>query len=89
MKRLALVQARSTALGVTGLCALFAVGSWYMFALAFSHVVAAVDVGIGIGLWLAGAVVMTALAAAGLVVAWLASVADAVVPRSRRPSPSG
>ena len=67
------------------MCALLAAFCWFMFALAVSHVGADIDVGVGIGLWLAGAVVTTALAAAGLVVAWLASVADAVVPRSRKP----
>ncbi len=95
MDRLALGRARSLALGVAGLSALLAVLGWCGFALAFPNDLSMscgkncrVEVGIGGGLLLAGAVLMTALAAVGLVVAWLAYVVDAVVPRSRRDSPS-
>jgi hypothetical protein len=86
-------HSRGKWLGVAS--ALAAVVCWVMFAQAFSRDLSttcgpncralSTEVGVSVGLWLGGAVALTVLAAAGLIVAWLASALAAAMAEDRTP----
>lgn len=76
--------------------AVAAVVCWVMYARGFAQDLSTycgpncsggtADVGVSVGLWLGAAVVLTVLAAAGLIVAWLATALNAMASQERTPS---